>query len=186
MLKYKCLVNESINSGKITLQTIQPQEIQKIRVWRNNQKIKLRQSADITIIEQEKYFKEHVWKLLDSPNPFQILLGIHDESKFIGYGGLVNISYENLRAEVSFLLDTQIEEDSNKYEDTFRNFLAGIELLAKNDLCLHKIFTETYDFRSKHLKIIETLGYAREGILRDHNLVDGGWVASIIHGKVLS
>jgi RimJ/RimL family protein N-acetyltransferase len=185
MLKYKCLVNESINSGTITLRTVQLDEIQKIRVWRNSQKVVLRQSLDITIDEQDKYFEEFVWKFLDSPTPNQILLGIHTEGNFIGYGGLVHISHENLRAEVSFLLDPQIDENSYEYEQLFKSFLEGIEKIAIDSLRLHKIFTETYEFRSKPIKIIEQSGFVREKIFTDHVLVNGKWFSSIMHGKDL-
>jgi RimJ/RimL family protein N-acetyltransferase len=106
--KYTCLGSELISYGCITLRAIQPSEIETIRVWRNQQKEILRQNSDITVDAQQRYFEDYVWNLLDKPYPGQLLFSLFRDDELIGYGGLVHISWENLRAEISFLTDLSI------------------------------------------------------------------------------
>ena len=186
MHKYRCLGSELISYEGITLGAIQTDEIETIRVWRNQQKEILRQDEDITIDAQKRYFKDFVWNHLDALAPSQLLLSIYKDNLLIGYGGLVHISWENFRAEISFLTGTQINEGSDEYGIIFISFLNAIETIARDKLGLHKLTLETYEMRNKHIAIIESAGFAREGTLIDHVLIDRQWLKSILHGKVMS
>ena len=44
-------------------------------------------------------------------------------SKLVGYGGLVHIEWDHLRAEVSFLVDTEISGTKEDYSKLFPSFL---------------------------------------------------------------
>jgi RimJ/RimL family protein N-acetyltransferase len=112
-------------------------------------------------------------------------MSIYKEGIQIGYGGLVHISWENSRAEISFLLDPSIPETGKTYFEIFRNFLVGIENVAISSLKLHKLILETYNFRENHIKAIGSAGYLQEGVLTDHVLINGKWYDSILHGKVI-
>ena len=48
-------------------------------------------------------------------------------NELIGYGGLVNISWENLRGEISFLLKTDVANTKKDYDEYFPNFLILIQ-----------------------------------------------------------
>lgn len=185
MNRYHILPSQPIFCGEIELAAVQNVEIEAIRQWRNQQANVLRQNREISIEEQVSYFKNNVWQDLDSSAPNQILLSIHKNGLHIGYGGLVHISWENLRAEISFLLDTSLADESDSYSKVFNNFLEAIENISKNRLKLHRLHLETYSFRDKHLKVIESRGFTNEGILIDHNFIDGRWINSILHGKIL-
>jgi RimJ/RimL family protein N-acetyltransferase len=154
-------------------------------MWRNQQIDVLRQKVEISKKEQIRYFRDKVWPDLDSYRPNQILLSIYQDGTHIGYGGLVHISWEDSRAEVSFLLDTRIDETGDIFTGLFKNFLAGIEKIATENLKLHKLVLETYSFRVNHIAVIEDSGFTREGILVDQVSVNGKWFNSILHGKIL-
>lgn len=185
MIRYKILPTQPILCGEIELAAVQVGEIENIRQWRNQQSNVLRQSKEISMQEQVRYFENKVWQDLDSSTPNQILLSIYKNGLHIGYGGLVHISWENFRAEISFLLDTSLVDESDTYSNVFNNFLEAIENISKNSLKLHRLHLETYSFRDKHLSVIETRGFANEGTLIDHNFIGGRWVNSILHGKIL-
>ena len=100
----------------------------------------------------------------------------------VGYGGLVNISWDNLRAEVSFLSMTDIANNVEKYSLHFSSYLKIIKEIAFEDLGLKRIFTETYAFRKEHIAILESCGFVYEGCLVNHNCIDGQQINSLIHG----
>ena len=49
-------------------------------------------------------------KLFETDQPYQILFSFLKNNEFIGYGGLVHINWEEKKAEISFLLNTKINE----------------------------------------------------------------------------
>ena len=140
----------------------------------------LRQKEPLSKDEQLSYFKKLVEQVLPSPSPDQILVRFTLKNKLIGYGGLVHIEWEDKRAEVSFLLETEIAKDPPQYETHFRHCLALIQKLAFAHLGLNKITTESFAHRKKHVKIIENCGFTRDGVLRDQTQVDGQWVNAVV------
>jgi hypothetical protein len=185
MNQYKILPSQSIVCGEIELSAVQVDEIEKIRQWRNQQSNVLRQSKEISREDQVRYFENRVWQDLESSTPSQILLSIYKNGVHIGYGGLVHISWENFRGEISFLLDTSLVDEPDIYSKVFHNFLEAIENLSRDSLKMHRLHLETYSFRCKHLNIIEARGFTNEGTLIDHNFIDDRWINSILHGKIL-
>jgi carbamoyl-phosphate synthase large subunit len=185
VFKYKVLSEQQTVIGNLALRPVQPEEIEKIRVWRNEQIDALRQKVEISKEDQIEYFKSHIWPTFDADQPKQILLSIYLDSVQIGYGGIVHIAWEHSRAEVSFLLDSSVDETSAFFKSVFKNFLKGVEKIATESLRLNKLTLETYDFRKNHVDVLESEGYLREGNLNNHVLVNGKWCNSILHGKIL-
>ena len=102
----------------------------------------------------------------------------------IGYGGIVNISWSNQRGEISFLLDDEINENSKLYQIYFEKFLTLIKLIAFNEIKIKKIYTETYSFRKKHIKILLCFGFKKEGYLISHYYNSNKFYNSYIHGLI--
>jgi RimJ/RimL family protein N-acetyltransferase len=108
---------------------------------------------------------------------------MEDQKKLVAYGGLVNISWANRRAELSFLTSGDLPVDN--YERYFSTFISYILNVAQDQFGLHKMFTETYEFRHEHISILEKCGFKTEGRLIDHNFDSGVFCDSIIHGVIL-
>jgi len=179
---YLCLKSNYFESKKYHLTPLSNDHIESIRIWRNKQKDVLRQNQNIQKTEQITYFKKNIWPQSKILKPKNILMGFFHMNKLIGYGGLVHISWENRRAEVSFLLDDSIVKQLDLYEFEFSIFLNLIRQLAFQDLKLNKIFTETFDFRKKHIEILEKNSFYIEGRLKSHVCCNGKFVDSLIHG----
>ena len=150
------------------LRTIESEDLELIRQWRNEQTDILRQVKPISYNEQKEYFS-NIHK-----DTKQILFALASNSMFVGYCGLVNINYIYSTAEVSFITETGLEDqNTSKYKDLFTFALDSLSKYAFNTLNLNKIWTETYGFRKKHINILEGFGFAQEGILREHIYVKG-------------
>ena len=169
--------------GDLVIRPIRFDDREIIRGWRNAQMKVLRQNEPITQLAQETYFKTVVHESLTAENPEQILLSMEVQKKLVAYGGLVNISWANRRAELSFLTSGDLPIE--KYEYYFSTFISYILNVAQGQLGLHKIFTETYEFRHEHIFILEKCGFKIEGRLIDHNIDSDEFCDSIIHGVIL-
>ena len=112
-------------------------------------------------------------------------MGLYFKDNLIGYGGLVHISWEDKRAEVSFLLNPERMENFELYKKDFTHYLSLIKNLSLKQLKLNKLFSETYAFRERHISILEEAGFKKEGIMKEHIILNGRPIDSIIHGIIL-
>lgn len=181
---WNCLKQQRFEHEGYAIVSVQPEYIEPIRRWRNAQLDVLRQPATISSAEQESYFALNIWPTMKAETPYNVLMGFLFEERLIGYGGLVHISWCNQRAELSFLIDNFRAEDIGQYAQDFTAFITLIRRMAFDDLGLHRVFSETYDIRPHHIGVLESAGFRREGVLRDHVRNGGVFVDSIIHGMV--
>jgi len=152
-----------------------------LRVWRNNQKNILRQCKNISIKEQYSYFKNFYTQNCLKKKPQNILFALRD-NKLIGYGGLTNISWIHKRAEISFLVNTEIAK-KKKYEFYFLKFLKIISKFSFEILNLNKIYTETFVYRKAHIKLLEKSGFNKESHLTSHYYKNNKFIDVFFHSK---
>ncbi len=179
---YACMPRRTLSSGDFQVRSVQPDDIEDIRQWRNAQIRVLRQTAVITAADQVSYFEREIWPTLDQAEPSNILLTLFKAGARIGYGGLVHVNWRDRRAEVSFLLTPEWTEDAGRYQQAFRAFFGLVQDLAFDDLDLRKLTTEAFSFRTDVVAQLEACGFQPEGRLREHVLVDGVPTDSLIHG----
>jgi RimJ/RimL family protein N-acetyltransferase len=183
-IKYKALKQNDFSCGDYILVSIRQEDMERIRQWRNAQMSVLRQSVKLSPGHQKLYFENVIKSSFDDKETKQLLFSLIKNNQLIGYGGLVNISWKDKRAEMSFLLDDQIANKKNLYKEDMTNFIYLIKKLVFEEMKFNRVFTETFAFRAFHISILEENGYVKEGILRDHILVSGKFYDSIIHGII--
>jgi RimJ/RimL family protein N-acetyltransferase len=171
-----------IREGSMSISAIQPEHIESIRVWRNEQMDVLRQAHPISPDEQVAYFDRMIWPDMDSATPRQILVSILLNGEFVGYGGIVHLSWTDLRGEVSFLIKTDLMKSPATVDRLFSDYLTLIKQLAFRDLGLRRLSTETFAHRTDIIPLLERNGFVREGRMREHVLVNGVPTDSLIHG----
>lgn len=152
-----------------------------IMKWRNEQMYHLRQNMILTLENQENYFDTVVNTLFDHEKPSQILFSFFEDEVCIGYGGLVHINWLDKNAEISFLINTDLEKDNfQKYWSIFLNL---IERVAFEDLKLHKITTYAFDLRPKLYPVLENSGFNKEAVLKNHCFFNSDYIDVVIHSK---
>jgi len=192
MDNYKCLPFDFITidkEKKYVLYPVRLKDIEKIRTWRNSQKSVLRQNKDISDIYQAYYFANYVFVEKGEDHPQQILLVMKEMDasyidNTIAYGGLVNINYDNKSAEVSFLMHNDFEYDHKYYEERFSAFLAMIKVVGFEWLKLNSLFTETFQFRIEHIRVLENNEFHYRGALPQHVFKNNQYYDSIFHSII--
>jgi len=179
---YRVMPRPEIALGSLAALAVGPEHIEQIRRWRNAQMSVLRQSKCISRDEQIAYFNSVIWPDKQSDRPSNILLMCLRDGDLIGYGGLVHISWSDLQAEISFLLDPVHRRDAQRYAAAFATWIDLMKSLAFEDLNLRKLTTETFATRTDHLEILDQSGFGRAGVLKGHVVIDGNRVDSILHG----
>ena len=180
--RYKIMPGNSYSLGKYKLIPIRYEDRLEIMRWRNEQIYHLRQKDLLTEEQQDKYFSEVVAKLFDKEYPDQILFSYLENDKCIGYGGLVHIDWYSKNAEISFIIDPELEKES--FEEHWVNYLALLYKYAFDELNLHKVYTYAFDLRPHLYKAIEKGGLAFEARLKEHFLFEGEYKDVVIHSKL--
>ena len=159
---YIALKKQSFSQEEFSIVPIRFEDKLQIMQWRNEQMYHLRQAKELTENDQETYFNNVVSKLFDQEQPSQILFSYLKDNKCIGYGGLVHINWIDKNAEISFIMDTSLENDFFNFH--WKTYLGLIEKVAFEELNLHKIFTYAFDLRPHLYVALEESGYAKEAI----------------------
>ena len=164
-----------------SLVPLRHQDIFKIKDWRNQQMDVLRQKKRLTDDGQERYYKDVVLPAFTEKEPNNLLYSYLKDGLCIGYGALVHISWEDKRAEVSFLMNSELAQNVNLYQEGFSVFLELLKMLAFKFLGLYKLYAETFDIRPLHVQVLELSGFQYEGRLKDHYYIQGNFVDTVFH-----
>lgn len=181
---YKCLKNNIINENGFEIKPVSIDDIELIRVWRNHQMDVLRQKREISKLEQVKYFEENIAVLYNEEKPSQLIFSYFKDDILVGYGGLVNLSWDDRRAEMSFLLNPLFVKNNILYKQYFSQFITFMKQINFDQLAFHKLFTETYEHRNYHISILVESGFVLEGILKDHVCLKNKFFNSLIHSII--
>ncbi len=184
MRSYKCLKFDRYSSKNYILLPVREQDIMLIKDWRNAQIDVLRQKQMLTEVMQRRYFETVVWPSFELEQPSQLLFSLLRQHVCIGYGGIVHISWEDRRGEISFLLNPARVADSTVYRQDFLAYLNLVNEVAYKGIALNRLFTETFDIRPFHISVLEEAGFRREGRMKQHICLNGAFVDSVFHGHV--
>lgn len=180
--KYKALQQNSFEDGGCKIVPIRYEDRFDIMKWRNEQIYHLRQAKYLTEENQENYFKNIIANLFEQESPNQILFSYLENDICIGYGGLVHINWIDQNAEISFIMNTELEKD--QFKKHWGIYLGLIEQVAFQELNLHKLYTFAFDLRPQLYEILEEIDYNKEAVLKDHCFFDGKFKSVVMHYKL--
>ncbi len=184
MQTYKVLRQQVFSIDNYSIVPIRFEDRLNIMKWRNEQIYHLRQNKPLTEDDQNNYFQNIVSRLFEQPNPSQLLFSYLHKDKCIGYGGLVHINWIDRNAEISFIMDTDLEAEY--FEFHWKLYLSLIEDVAFNELGLHKIYTYAFDLRPHLYTALKSSGYFLDATLNEHCLFNGNYIDVVIHSKLSS
>jgi len=180
--EYKVLKGfKSIRKDDFELIPIRYDDRYDIMNWRNDQIFHLRQKFELKKIDQDNYFENIIRPSFNEKLPKQILFSFLKENLLIGYGGLVHINWENKNSEISFIINTILEEKN--FEMLWDNFLTLLENVAFSKLGLHKIYTYAFDLRPRLYVVLEKRDYKLEARLKMHEQFKNKFIDVLIHSK---
>lgn len=182
MRQYKALKTNTFIIGSYYLVPIRFEDRYDIMKWRNEQIYHLRQNKTLTKEGQDNYFETVVSNLFDQEKPSQILFSFLKEDKCIGYGGLVHINWIDQNAEISFIMDTTLEKEHFAFY--WQTYLELIEMVAFEELGMHKIYVYAFDVRPHLYAALQSSGYFKDAVLKDHCSFQGKYIDVVIHSKI--
>ena len=181
MNSYNCLPIQELKFNNYSITPIRYIDIQEIRRWRNEQIDVLRQEKIITPEQQTQYYESIIKKSFFEHQPTIILFSFFLEKDCVGYGGLTNINWKLKNAELSFICETKRSKKTNLYQKDFSVFLKLIKQLSFEHLKFVKLYTETYDIRDNHIKILEEHEFILTSTLIKNKPIRKEWINVLFH-----
>lgn len=180
--KYKVLNTNEFSNNEFSIVPIRYEDRLLIMKWRNEQMYHLRQAELLVEEKQADYFKNTIAGLFDQEKPQQLLFSFLKDGVCIGYGGLVHINWIDENAEISFIMNTELEKDF--FEEYWLAFIELLEIIAFKYLKLHKLTTYAFDLRPYLYNVLEKKQYIREARLKEHCLFQNKFIDVVIHSKI--
>ncbi len=182
MSQYSVLNDQVFKSNNYSIVPIRYEDRYAIMQWRNEQIYHLRQDKPLTKEAQDKYFDEVVAKIFKQEKPNQLLFSYLKDHQCIGYGGLVHINWVDKNAEISFVMDTSLEEKYFKLH--WSTYLALIEQVAFRELDLHKLYVYAFDLRPHLYSALELNDYFLDSRLKEHCFFEQQYRDVVIYSKL--
>ena len=179
---YKVLDKQSFIKSRYSLVPIRFEDRHAIMKWRNEQIYHLRQSKPLTKEDQDAYFENVVAKLFDQDQPNQILFSFLENGVCIGYGGLVHINWIDKNAEVSFIMNTDLEKEY--FSDYWKAYLNILKEVAFETLNLHKTYVYAFDLRPHLYDALEKSGYFFDCRLNEHCFYNNEFKDVVIYSQI--
>ena len=181
MNSYNCLPIQELKLNNYSITPIRYIDIQEIRRWRNEQIDVLRQEKIITPEQQTQYYESIIKKSFFEHQPTIILFSFFLEKDCVGYGGLTNINWKLKNAELSFICETKRSKKTDLYQKDFSVFLKLIKQLSFEYLKFVKLYTETYNIRDNHIKILEEHEFILTSTLIKNKPIRKEWINVLFH-----
>jgi RimJ/RimL family protein N-acetyltransferase len=167
-----------IKGQKIGLRAVEKQDLPFLRDWRNIPEFRkhFREVRELSLIDQEEWLN-HLQKTKHINYMFTIV--DLETQKAIGAAGLLYINWIIRSADFSFYIG-----DENKYIGNDGIAKESAKLLIDygfNNLNLHKIWMELYEFDSKKIDFFTNeFNFKQDGLLRDNCFEAGSYHNSLI------
>ena len=184
MRNYASIKEQTLAHNNYTIVPVREDDKYIIMNMRNAQIFHLRQKEPLTIAQQDHYFATVINPLFALEHPPQILFSFLQNNECIGYGGLVHINWVDKYAEISFIIKPELEEQY--FADCWQSFLHMIEQVAFDYIKLHKIFTYAFDLRPNLYPVVESCGFYKEAVLKEHCFFEDRFIDVVIHSKINS
>lgn len=167
-----------IRGKLIGLRAVEREDLKAMKDWRNKPEFRrnFREHRELNAEMQSNWFERFV---VEDKNTLMFTIERLEDDKPIGVCGLTYINWLIRSADLSLYIgEENAYIDYRNYADEALNLLVNYSF---NQLNLHKLWTELYEFDSKKIKFYEEHKFKRDGVLRDNCFEDGRYWNSYIY-----
>lgn len=153
---------------------IEREDLEQLQIWRNSPEIRVRcrEYRLLSMTDQERWFES-----LSGDRSVYMLMVINDGVP-IGICGLTGINWAYRNAELSIYVGPRDERGKGWGRTIVRKLLS----VAFNELNLHRVWLECYQFNLHGIRLFRKCGFSFEGLLRDHVYKNGAYHPSVMMG----
>lgn len=159
------------------LRAIERDDLKQLLEWRNLPEFRcyFREYRELGMENQEQWYQRIV---VNDPNTMMFAIVNLSDGMLLGAAGLAYINWVNRNADFSIYIGRESLYIDDKYAPD-----AGYLLLEYgfNELGLHRIWTEIYDFDERKKELFNKLSFSLDGCHRQTYWNNGKWHNSLFY-----
>ncbi len=165
-----------LECNDIRLRDIEEYDLESICRWRNDESVldNLFSYLPVSLAKQKRWYENY---LKDNTNQ-TFVIEYTIQNKPIGTVSLLHIDHKNQIAEISIL----IGEKDYRGKGMAKQALTQLINYGFNQLNLNRLFLQLFEGNEPALRLYESLGFKREGLLRSHHYKKGAFHNIIVMG----
>jgi len=170
-------------SGSVTgLRAIEKEDIFQLLEWRNLPGLRkyFREYRELNYMNQERWFENIVQK---DRNTLMFSIVDRNSNALIGACGLCYIDWIQRNADFSLYIGAGNVYIDEKFAPDSGKILIRYGF---DELNLHRIYAEVFEFDTPKQKLMDILGFKLEGTLRQTHWSEGKWNDSLVYGILKS
>ena len=153
--------------NNVTLRPLEFDDIDTLYEWETDIELAVRSGWTPQI--SRAAFRHKYEQRISEPEKDLVMLGIEFEGQLVGYVQLALIDYDERRAAVGILVGEK-NLWGHGIGKTALRILLDYAFTVRN---LERIYAEVYGFNLRSLRLMERVGFQKEGILRQHEIHNG-------------
>jgi RimJ/RimL family protein N-acetyltransferase len=162
----------------VGLRAIERGDLAALLAWRNEPEFRrnFREYRELGSEQQEQWFKSSV---LDDPRTRMFAIVARENQCLLGACGLCYIDWVNRTADFSIYIGHDgLYIDERLAPDAGRSLLR----YGFDELGVHRIWCEIYDFDGAKARMLDGLGFTLDGRHRETHWAEGAWHDSLFYG----
>lgn len=167
--------------NSVVLRAVEESDLSQLMEWRNNPKYRkfFREYRELNSSMQRNWFDKFV---MNDPNTRMFSIVEKKTGRLLGACGLCYINWIFRSADFSIYIGAD-----NIYIDDYYALDAAQLMMryAFNELNMHRLWSEIYDFDERKEKMFTTLGFTLDGRHRETYWYDGKWHDSLFYGVLI-
>lgn len=171
-----------LRQESIQLRAIEKKDLGQLLSWRNKPEMRqfFREYRELNSDQQLEWFNK---KVIGDPNTLMFAIIDVDNENLLGASGLCYIDWINRSADFSIYIGMD-----NLYIDSHYAIDAGKCMMkyAFEELNLHRLWCEIYDFDHLKNNFLKELGFQIDGKHRQTHWANGSWHDSIFYSFLSS
>ncbi len=162
-----------IKGQLVSLRAVSKDDLPTLLNWRNMPEFRqyFREYRELNLSNQHQWFEKYV---MNDASTIMFSIVLNDDTQtLIGVCGLCYINWVNRNADLSLYIGHE-----NWYIDSAGYAEESCRLLlnyAFQEINLHKVWTEIYEFDRSKNNLYISLGLSQDGLLRDNYFHAGKW-----------
>ncbi|MFS2112610.1 GNAT family N-acetyltransferase [Herbaspirillum frisingense] len=167
-----------LNGHKVGLRAIEEQDLDQLLAWRNRPELRryFREYRELNHHQQQLWFNS---KVNNDPGTRMFSIVELGSGRLLGACGLCYIDWVNRSADFSIYLGAdELYIDEVLAIDAARVMIR----YAYDELALHRLWSEIYDFDEPKKAFFKTLGFQLDGRHRQTHWAEGAWHDSLFFG----
>lgn len=159
------------------LRAIERADLPILLEWRNQPELRqyFREYRELSMDNQINWYE----RMLNDPSTLMFTINNLENNNIIGACGLCYIDWQNRYAEVSIYIGKDLLYVDMKYAPDALKILVKY---ASEELSLHRLWVEVFDFDKKKQALFTELGFELEGRQRQKYWKKQQWYDSLFYG----